>query len=79
MKTLQLVPHGWPRKLIECPAGLFSYAGDIGFKSEYHANDPEKVEVFCAESGECFWGGTADKNARAALVVQPVILQWIEN
>lgn len=79
MKTLQIIPHGWPCKLIDCPPGLFSYTGDIGFKSEYFNSDPEKIEVFCAESGECFWGGTNDKNARAALVVQPVILQWIES
>jgi len=78
MKILQIIPHGWPRKLINCPPGLFSFNGNIGFKSEYYDGDPEKIEVFCADTGECFWGGTSDKIDRAALIVQPVVLQFTE-
>ncbi len=79
MKTLQIIPDGWPCKLIECPPGLFSFSGTIGLKSEYYANNPDKIEVFCSETGECFWGGTQQAEARAALMVQPVIVRWAES
>ena len=62
-------------RLIDFPGGLFAFEGDIGFKSEYYTNDPEKMEVFCAESGEVFWGGTSNWTVRAELMVQPVVLQ----
>jgi hypothetical protein len=35
-------------------------------------------EVFCADSGEYFWGGKSDKMARESLVVQPVVARWVE-
>lgn len=72
---LTAVPHGWPVRLIECPPGLFSYDGEIGFKSEYFTNDPERMEVFFAESGEVFWGFATDKASRARLIVQPCVLE----
>lgn len=78
MRSLRVIPKGWPVKLGECPPGLFSFTGDIGFKSEYFTDDPEKIEVFCAESGECFWGGVTSKQARMELMVQPVVLEWHE-
>lgn len=77
-KQLTLVPKGWPCKLIDCPPGLFSFTGDIGFKSEYSTNEPNSMEVFCADSGEAFWGGTSDKDVRASLMVQPLIMEWVE-
>jgi len=78
MKVLQIIPHGWPCRLLECPPGLFSYQGTTGFKSEYFASDQENMEVFCVESGECFWGGVSTKQARADLIVNPLSLEWVE-
>ena len=77
-KTLQIIPHGWPCKLIDCPPGLFSFTGDIGFKSEYCRDNAIAMEVFCAESGEVFWGGSKTTHDRNELIVQPVIMQWVE-
>lgn len=78
MKTLTITPHGWPCKLIDCPAGLFVFKGSLGFKSEYFQSDPDSIQVYCADSGEIFWGGASSKAARAELVVQPAILEWSE-
>jgi len=58
--------------LAECPPGLFIFNGHfgephLGFKSEYGNED-----VFCAESGERFWGGATTKKQRAGLLVRPI-------
>ena len=82
MKTLTLVPHGWPCKLVDCPPGLFSCENGaiigIGFKSEYYQNEVVKMGVYCVDSGECFWGGAANAQERGNLIVQPVVLEWRE-
>jgi len=59
-------------KLIDCPGGPFLFHGTIGFKTEYYTSDPVKMEVFCLQSGEYFWGGTDNTEARAALIVTPL-------
>lgn len=56
-------------RLGDCPPGLFLFNGHLGFKSEYGGND-----VFCADSGEYFWGGAADNVARDALMVLPLAI-----
>ncbi|SEM55320.1 hypothetical protein SAMN05192583_0603 [Sphingomonas gellani] len=50
-----------------CPPGPFIFNGTLGFKTEYGPTD-----AYCMGTGEAFWGGTTDKIARAALLVQPV-------
>ena len=58
--------------LEECPPGLFFHSGTLGLKTEYR--DENGPEAYVAESGEYFWGGTADPAARRKLVVIPAFL-----
>lgn len=52
--------------------GLFvDELGFVGFKTEYHHNDPGLMEVFCVDTGEVYWGGTDTKQNRADLWVCP--------
>ena len=72
MKSLQLVPDGWPCKLGE-HVGLFVYGandGTLGLSST-HGD-------VCMDNGEAFWGGTQEEPARAELIVQPVKAVWVE-
>jgi hypothetical protein len=80
MKHLCLEPEGWPCPLSECPPGLFVFNNIVGFKSEYGRVDEDRrySDVFCADSGEYFWGGESNKEAREALVVQPVKAHWVD-
>lgn len=71
MKQLNIVPHGFPCCLIECPPGLFLFDGTLGFRTEYGTMDS-----YVVESGEAFWGGASDDGARAKLLVQPCIVEW---
>lgn len=77
MKKLIIKPDGWPCTLAECPPGFFVFEGWLGFKSEY-GDDSDKMEVFNS-GGEAFWGGVSGHEARAALVVQPVVAEWEEH
>ena len=77
-----------PVRLADCPPGLFSFRGAIGFKTEYRGMDtvgPTDVpgsqirwavgrhsEVYVVESGEAFWGGTSRKDDREELMVTPI-------
>lgn len=73
MKTLQLVPDGWPCKLGE-HVGLFVYGandGSCGLATEYGGDA-------YTDGGEAFWAGTTTKAARAELIVQPVKAVWVE-
>jgi hypothetical protein len=66
----QLVQAGdGPMTLAECPPGLFLFDGYIGFKSEYGA---DTCRYYCADSGEYFWGGTDNADARESLIVTPL-------
>nr|WP_312294659.1 hypothetical protein [Brevundimonas diminuta] len=71
--------------LAECPPGLFLWNGTLGFKSEYGAMEPvgisphhqqwkvgNRVDAYCADSGEYFWGGTSNHDDRAKLLVYPI-------
>jgi hypothetical protein len=59
-------------KLIDCPPGFFIFDGSLCFKSEYK-DEIGQIEVYCS-SGECFWGGTHDNDARSKLIVQPCVI-----
>lgn len=74
MKTVEIIPSGWPCALRDCPPGLFIFGQSLGFKSEYVGNDG-RIDAFCVESGEIFWGGTSDNESRGKLIVQPAITQ----
>ena len=71
MRTLKLVPNGWPCTLRECPPGCFVFDEEVCFKSDYGQ------DAYC-DGGSYFWGGTSDKEARAELIVQPVSPVWEE-
>lgn len=71
--------------LAACPPGLFLWNGTLGFKSEYGAMEPvgisphhqqwkvgNRVDAYCADSGEYFWGGTSNHDDRAKLLVYPI-------
>ena len=52
--------------------GLFvDGTGFVGFKTEYHCDDPVLMEVFCVDTGEVYWGGTDSTMHRAAMWVYP--------
>ena len=63
MKTLKIVPDGWPCSLLECPPGFFVCDGQLCFKTEY--GDCECYnsagETFCREN---------------SIEVQPVAAEW---
>lgn len=58
-------------KLSDCPPGLFLFNGGVCFKSEY-STAGGSPDAYVVSSGEYFWGGTADRAARDALVVTPI-------
>ncbi|WP_312814389.1 hypothetical protein [Brevundimonas sp.] len=70
--------------LAECPAGLFFWNGSLCFKSEYGAIEPDdatngklwkvgnRIDAYCADSGEFFWGGAKTHDERARLIVYPI-------
>lgn len=60
-----------PTTFGECPPGLFLFGGTLCFKSEYHTkvNQPD---AYVVSSGEYFWGGTVELEARLSLVVIPL-------
>lgn len=83
MSEIKVVPCDMPTTLLDCPPGLFIFgierdAPYIGFKSEY-GNSVDNLEVFCVESGECFWGGTSGKAERAAVKVVPAKLILVDD
>lgn len=61
--------------LDECPPGLFSFEGRLGFKTEYgHKNEKTgryHAAAYVVESGEFFWGGAQTFEERGALMVVP--------
>jgi hypothetical protein len=61
----------------DCPPGLFLFNGSLGFKSEYKTESLSRPGVwqsdaYVVESGEYFWGGVSDPEARERLMVEPV-------
>jgi hypothetical protein len=68
-------------RLLELRPGLFvDPFGVVGFKSKPQCgpdllakflSDPALIDVFCADTGEKYWGGTETTNDRAALWVYP--------
>jgi hypothetical protein len=54
----------------ECPPGLFSFKGGLGFKTEYGAD-----EAYVVASGERFWGGASTKEERLNLKVIPISME----
>ena len=54
-----------------CPPGLFISGDCLGFKTEYRSADG-RTEAFVVASGETFWGGATDADARERLLVTPV-------
>jgi hypothetical protein len=64
---------GEPCKLADCPPGLFVFEQSFGFKHEYGETD-EDLGVFCADSGEYFWGGTSTREELRQLMVVPLRL-----
>jgi hypothetical protein len=72
MKQLVIEPDGWPCRYDECRPGLFMFHECLSLMSEYGK------EAYLEASGEIFWGGVSSKEARAALIVQPVRANWQE-
>lgn len=74
---MKIKPDGMPCTLLECPPGLFLFGPmndlHLGLKTEYGASNPHNLEVYVAESGEVFWGGTDSKKDRADLIVIPAV------
>lgn len=55
-----------------CPPGLFLFKGTLGVRCEY--NDRHGPFAFVANSGEVFWGDATTTEARAVLMVIPIII-----
>lgn len=77
--------------LAACPAGPFLFNGSLGFKTEYGAISGKDLgggliqwtmvggpDAYCMGSGEAFWGGVTSREARAALLVNPVELYFAD-
>lgn len=67
MTRINLVPHGFPVRLEDCPSGHFLFNESICFKNDY-------AEFFLA-SGDSFWGGCDKKEDVMNLIVQPLIME----
>lgn len=77
IKHTEIVPHGHPCSLADCPPGFFFFEGHVHFKSEYHTANKEGkplVDAYCGESGESFWGGAPNCYDRENLIVQPAVV-----
>lgn len=66
-----------PVTLRDCPPGLFSFNGTLGFKSEYLTESKShpgawQSDAYCVSTGEYFWGGTTNPSEREKLLVEPV-------
>jgi len=65
-----------PCSLNECPPGLFYFGETLGFKSEYKTKNEStgryQCDAYVVESGEYFWGGVSNVEARSNLMVRPV-------
>jgi hypothetical protein len=59
--------------LKDCPPGLLLFRGMFVYKSEYFSDG--KVDAYCVDSGEYFWGGAITSKERDALIVTPILLQ----
>lgn len=77
MKALIVNPAGWEVPLEECPPGLFVFGGTLGVKSEYR-DEHGDIEVYVADSGECFWGGMQTAENRNAALVTPCESKWVD-
>jgi hypothetical protein len=71
MAKVTLVPSQDECTLDECPPGLFLFDGTLGLKDEYGTHEG-RLDVYCADSGEYFWGGTSTLDELRKLVVQPM-------
>ena len=59
-------------RLRDLRPGLFvDESGFVGFKTEYHRDDPVLMEVFCVDTGEVYWGLANTVKQRAALWARP--------
>ncbi len=61
----------------EAPPGLFWFHRTLAFKSGYKTESLSRPGVwqsdaFVVTSGEYFWGGTSDPEAREKLSVRPI-------
>jgi hypothetical protein len=61
----------------ECPPGLFLFGQSLALKSEYKTESSShpgfwQSDAYLVESGEYFWGGTADPREREKLMVSPL-------
>jgi hypothetical protein len=68
-------PTDFPCSLDECLPGPFVTMGKdglelVGFKSEYRTPNGN-AEAFCGNTGEFFWGGAKDHEARSRMQVWP--------
>lgn len=60
--------------LVECPIGLFEYAGELCLKTEY-GNNEGRIDAYIVSSGEFFWGDPPQTIAsQRAQLVTPVCL-----
>lgn len=72
MRHCTIVPKGWPCELAECPPGIFSYQETFGLKTDY-------FDFFLLDGGSVFWGGLADNIDITTLIVQPCIMEWVDD
>lgn len=75
MKKLELNPDGFECSFGECPPGLFLYDKNVFFKSEYTTNG--RPDAYC-DSGEYFCAGKPNPEDISALIVQPLLWEWVE-
>lgn len=75
MKSLVIVPNGWPCSLAKCPPGFFTHEEDLCFKSSYRTNGHNDAYL---DDGSEFWGGGDSPKNRDKLIVQPVVSKWSE-
>lgn len=73
MKTLTLVPDGWPCKLSECPPGLFVCGDDVAVKTDYGEDEAY------LDNGDRFHGAANTGGTTGDTLVQPVVVRWVED
>lgn len=67
---IELVPHGFPCRLADCPHGPFLYGDTVGMVSVHDG-------VYVVDDGDAFWGSTTTGDSRNDLIVQPLDVKVI--
>lgn len=65
-----------PKKLIDCPVGLFVHCGKLYFKMKQAVHSCHEIRAYSCDDGEEFWDGISHDrpDMRADIMVRQAIV-----